>query len=48
MQEFRERCDAEIRNGERSPGEEATIEEWLQQMMLMTAWTRTTPRTGTR
>ena len=36
MQEFRERCDAEIRNGERSPGEEATIEEWLQQMMLMT------------
>ena len=35
MQEFRERCDAEIRNGERQPDEEATVEEWLQNMMLM-------------
>ena len=36
MQEFKERCDAEIRGGERKPDEEATIEEWLQQMMLLT------------
>ena len=36
MQEFKERCDAEIRGGERKPEEEATIEEWLQQMMLQT------------
>ena len=36
MQEFKERCDAEIRNGEREPEEEATIEEWLQEVMLMT------------
>ena len=43
MQEFRERCDAEIRNGERSPGEEATIEEWLQQMMLMTDMDKDNP-----
>ena len=35
MQEFKERCDAEIRNGERQPEEEATVEEWLQGMMLM-------------
>lgn len=36
MQEFKERCDAEIRNGEREAEEEATIEEWLQGVMLMT------------
>ena len=36
MQEFKERCDAEIRGGERKPEEEATVEEWLQQMMLQT------------
>ena len=36
MQEFKERCDAEIRNGEREPSDEATIEEWLQEVMLMT------------
>ena len=36
MQLFREQRDAEIRNGERQPEEEATIEEWLQQVMLMT------------
>lgn len=36
MQLFREQRDAEIRNGERPEGEEATIEEWLQSVMLMT------------
>ena len=36
MQEFKERCDAEIRNGERPQDEEATIEEWLQNVMLVT------------
>lgn len=36
MQLFREQRDAEIRNGERPEGEEATIEEWLQNVMLMT------------
>ena len=36
MQEFEERVDAEIRGGERQEEEEATIEEWLQNMMLMT------------
>ncbi len=36
MQEFSERCDAEIRNGEREPENIATIEEWLQGVMLMT------------
>ena len=36
MQEFKERVDAEIRGGERPEEEEATIEEWLQNMMLMT------------
>ncbi|MBQ5619391.1 MAG: ATP-binding domain-containing protein, partial [Alistipes sp.] len=36
MQEFKERVDAEIRNGEREVEEEATIEEWLQGVMLMT------------
>ena len=36
MQLFREQRDAEIRNGERQADEEATIEEWLQNVMLMT------------
>lgn len=36
MQLFKEQRDAEIRNGEREPGEEATVEEWLQNVMLMT------------
>ncbi len=36
MQLFKEQCDAEIRGGERQPEEEATIEEWLQNVMLMT------------
>ncbi|MDE6046446.1 MAG: ATP-binding domain-containing protein, partial [Alistipes sp.] len=36
MQLFKEQRDAEIRSGEREPGEEATVEEWLQNVMLMT------------
>lgn len=36
MQNFKEQRDAEIRNGERPDGEEATVEEWLQSIMLMT------------
>ncbi|WP_304582489.1 ATP-dependent helicase [uncultured Alistipes sp.] len=36
MQLFKEQRDAEIRGGERKPDEEATIEEWLQNVMLMT------------
>ncbi len=36
MQEYTERVDAEIRNGERAEEETATIEEWLQGVMLMT------------
>ncbi len=36
MQLFKEQRDAEIRNGEREEAEEATIEEWLQNVMLMT------------
>lgn len=36
MQLFKEQRDAEIRGGERQPGEEATVEEWLQNVMLMT------------
>ena len=36
MQLFREQRDAEIRNGEREESEQATIEEWLQSVMLMT------------
>ena len=36
MQLFNEQREAEIRNGEREAGEEATIEEWLQSVMLMT------------
>lgn len=36
MQLFKEQRDAEIRNGEREESEEATIEDWLQSVMLMT------------
>ncbi len=36
MQLFKEQRDAEIRNGERTEEEEATVEEWLQSVMLMT------------
>lgn len=36
MQLFKEQCDAEIRGGERTAEEEATVEEWLQNVMLMT------------
>ncbi len=43
MQEFKERCDAEIRNGERPEEEEATIEEWLQNVMLMTDMDKDNP-----
>ena len=48
MQEFKERCDAEIRGGERKPEEEATIEEWLQQMMLQTDMDQEHPARTTR
>ena len=36
MQMFNEQVEAEIRNGERQEGEVATIEEWLQSLMLLT------------
>lgn len=36
MQLFKEQRDAEIRNGERREEEQATIEEWMQGVMLMT------------
>lgn len=36
MQLFREQRDAEIRAGERSEQEQATIEEWLENVMLLT------------
>lgn len=36
MQLFKELRDAEIRGGERTAEEEATVEEWLQNVMLMT------------
>ena len=36
MQLFKEQRDAEIRGGERRPDEEATVEEWLQNVMLVT------------
>ena len=36
MQLFKEQRDAEIRSGERREDEEATIDEWLQNVMLMT------------
>ncbi len=43
MQEFKERCDAGIRNGERPEEEVATIEEWLQNVMLMTDMDKDNP-----
>ena len=43
LQEFKERCDAEIRNGERPEEETATIEEWLQNAMLMTDMDKDNP-----
>ena len=36
MQMFQEQVDAEIRNGEREDFETATIDEWLQSLMLLT------------
>jgi DNA helicase-2/ATP-dependent DNA helicase PcrA len=36
MQMFHEQIEAEIRNGEREEYERATIEEWLQSLMLLT------------
>ncbi len=36
MQLFNEQREAEIRNGEREQGEVATLEEWLENVMLMT------------
>ncbi|MBQ5647902.1 MAG: UvrD-helicase domain-containing protein [Alistipes sp.] len=36
MQMFHEQVEAEIRNGEREEFEQATIEEWLQSLMLLT------------
>ena len=36
MQMFNEQVEAEIRNGEREEFERATIEEWLQSLMLLT------------
>lgn len=36
MQLFKEQRDAEIRNGERREEEQATVEEWMQNVMLMT------------
>ena len=36
MQMFSEQVEAEIRNGEREEYEKATIEEWLQNLMLLT------------
>lgn len=48
MQEFKERCDAEIRNGERQPDEEATVEEWLQNMMLMSDMDKDDPESSNK
>ena len=36
MQLFSEQCEAEIRSGEREAEREATIEEWMQNVMLLT------------
>ncbi len=48
MQEFKERCDAEIRNGERQPEEVATVEEWLQNMMLMSDMDKDDPESSNK
>ncbi len=36
MQLFHEQVEAAIRNGDRQPEEQATVEEWLQNVMLLT------------
>ena len=36
MQLFKEQCEAEIRNGEREAEQQPTVEEWLQNIMLLT------------
>ena len=36
MQLFNEQCEAEIRNGEREAEQRPTVEEWLQNLMLLT------------
>ncbi len=36
MQLFKEQVEAAVRNNERQPGDEATLEEWLQNIMLLT------------
>ena len=36
MQLFNEQCEAEIRNGEREQEQKASVEEWLQSLMLLT------------
>ena len=36
MQLFNEQCEAEIRAGEREEEQRATVEEWLQSLMLLT------------
>ncbi len=36
MQLFKEQCEAEIRNGEREESAQPTVEEWLQNIMLLT------------
>ena len=36
MQLFTEQCEAEIRNGEREAEQQPTVEEWLQNIMLLT------------
>ena len=36
MQLFTEQCEAEIRNGEREESQQPTVEEWLQNIMLLT------------
>ncbi|WP_295936097.1 UvrD-helicase domain-containing protein [uncultured Alistipes sp.] len=43
MQNFKEDRDAEIRNGERTQEEEATVDEWLQNVMLMTDMDKDNP-----
>ena len=43
MQDFKERFDAEIRSGERQEDEEASIEEWLQTVMLATDMDKDNP-----
>ncbi|WP_418983464.1 ATP-dependent helicase [Alistipes sp.] len=44
MQLFKEQRDAEIRAGERPAEEEATVEEWLQNVMLLTDMDKDDPK----